>query len=400
MQYHSRHTRYRALPFLLALLISACGASVASAPAAESTPQLFALPTVTPVPGAPAAQVPAAPIVGDAQPAPLLPVPPTDTRSAALAEYVQGRANAGAFQGAVLVAQDGRVLLSKGYGVADTDLPATPQTRYRLASLTKQFTAAAILLLQQQGRLKVQDPVCTYITPCPPAWQPITIHQLLSHTSGLPNYTDFFDFEATEGQVTTPQALLARFRDLPLSFAPGTLYSYGNSGYCVLGLIIERVSGQPYAEFMRDAIFAPLGMQDTGVDTGVGAVSAGVAPGYGAVGQRSGFLDASTLFASGNLYSSAEDLARWDAALRDDRLLNVVSRQQMQTPNLFEYGYGVKVQQFDERLMVSHPGLMTGSATFLARFPEQRVVVIVLSNSTSVDTIGMGYGLARIVFGG
>jgi CubicO group peptidase (beta-lactamase class C family) len=401
MHHRSRQAPLCAL-FLLAALLGACGAPTASAPGSDPTPVLFELPTVTPDRAAPqpaigAASVPT-PIIAEAQPvsAPAL----SDTaRTIQLDTYMTGLANGGAFQGVVWVARQGEVVLAKGYGVADGTLPATPQTRYRLASLTKQFTAAGIMLLQQQGKLNVQDPVCQYLDECPAAWQPIRLHHLLSHTSGLPNYTDFYGFEATESVPTTPEQLVARFRDMPLNFTPGSLYSYGNSGYLLLGLVIERVSDQSYTDFVSDTIFAPLGMHNSGVDTGVGAVAPGIAPGFDAIGRRSGFLDASTLFASGNLYASAEDMARWNAALGDDRLLNEASRTQMQMPNLLGYGYGLKIEQLDGRRMISHPGMMTGASTFAARFPDDGVVVIVLSNVVSTDTIGIGYQLARLMFG-
>jgi CubicO group peptidase (beta-lactamase class C family) len=166
--------------------------------------------------------------------------------AAAIDGYLNDLVNLQYFQGAVLVARDGRVILSKGYGMADAarGIANTPQTRFRLASVTKQFTATAIMLLQAQGKLAVGDSICLYLEPCPDAWRLITIEHLLTHTSGLPNYTDFGSYEPSQAQPTTPDELVARFRDQPLLFAPGSSYMYENSDYVLLGMIIERASGQ------------------------------------------------------------------------------------------------------------------------------------------------------------
>jgi len=145
------------------------------------------------------------------------------------------------FSGSVLIARAGKVLFSKGYSMADWDqhVPNTPHTEFRIGSLTKQFTAMAILLLQERGKLHVQDHMCLYVPHCPAAWQPITIHHLLTHTSGIPNYTAFSDIDVTK--PASPEQLIAHFINKPLAFQPGTRYSYSNSGYVVLGYIIERI---------------------------------------------------------------------------------------------------------------------------------------------------------------
>ena len=173
------------------------------------------------------------------------------------------------FMGTVLVSRDGTLLINQGYGFADVEwnIPNVPEGKFRLGSLTKQFTAASILLLEEQGKLKVEDPVSKYVPDAPPAWEKITIFNLLTHSSGIPNFTSFPDYRTTEGKDTTPQELVARFRDKPLDFPPGTKFSYSNSGYILLGYILEKVSGQTYADFLQKNLFAPLGMSDTGVDS-------------------------------------------------------------------------------------------------------------------------------------
>jgi CubicO group peptidase (beta-lactamase class C family) len=173
------------------------------------------------------------------------------------------------FMGTVLVARGDAVVLSKAYGVANLEwnVPNTPATKFRLGSLTKQFTAASILLLEERGKLKVDEPVKTYLPDAPAAWDKITIFNLLTHSSGIPNFTSFPDYAATQAFATPAEKIVARFRDKPLDFAPGEKMSYSNSGYVLLGYLIERITGGSYATFVQDNIFTPLGMKDSGYDS-------------------------------------------------------------------------------------------------------------------------------------
>jgi CubicO group peptidase (beta-lactamase class C family) len=309
--------------------------------------------------------------------------------------------NAKLFHGSVLVAQHGQVILSKGYGIANDEQGTqnTPQTHFRLASLTKQFTALAIMQLQTQGKLKVTDSVCQYVDPCPAAWQPITLHNLLTHTSGIPSYTDFMDYESTQMQPATPEQLISRVRDQPLLFVPGSTYQYGNSGYVILGTIIEQVSGMPYGDYLKQAIFEPLQMHDTGIDHNDTRFT-GQAAGYSTFTDKAAFLDTSTLFACGSLYSTVEDMYRWDQALYTDALLPENVRNQMFTPFLNDYGYGWKVTRPNNHLLINHSGLIDGFSTYIGRYPEDRVTVIVLGNMSSADSVGIGKYLASLVIGG
>ncbi len=183
--------------------------------------------------------------------------PAQDT--AKLDQTVQAYADAGGFMGSVLVARGDQVLLNKGYGSANLEwgIPNSPATRFRIGSLTKQFTAAAILLLEERGKLNINDPVKKYLPDVPPAWDKITIFHLLTHTSGIPNFsTGFPDYAASEPFATTPEKLVARFRDKPLEFVPGEGWNYTNSGYEVLGYLMEKVSGQTYAGFLCSRRFS------------------------------------------------------------------------------------------------------------------------------------------------
>ena len=358
--------------------------------AGQAQPTASAQPTVTPV----LPTTTAAPISGAL-------VQQPDQVQAALDGYLNEIVSAGWFQGAVLVAYDGRVILSQGYGMADAarNIPNTPQTRFRLASVTKQFTAMAIMILQAHGKLDIHQSVCTYLADCPEVWRPITVHHLLTHTSGLANYTDFESYEPTQMLPTTPDELLSRFRNEPLLFEPGTQYMYENSDYVLLGAIIERVSGQPYADFMREAIFEPLGMRDSGVDQNSGTIVGG-AQGYLSSGEPAPFLDASTLFSAGSLYSTAEDMYRWDQALYTTVLLPQPLLDQIWTPYMNNYGYGWQIANLYGHREISHPGLIDGFATSIARFPDERVTIIVLSNMSSADTTSISNYLASLVFGG
>ena len=184
-------------------------------------------------------------------------------------EVVQSYVKSGKFMGSVLVARGDDVLMSKGYGMADLDgkIGNDASTKFRLGSLTKQFTAASILLLEERGKLKVEDPVKKFLPDAPAAWDKITIFHLLTHTSGIPNFTSFPEYRGSEALPTTPEKLVARFRDKPLDFEPGTEWRYSNSGYVLLGYLLERITGQKYADFLQANIFSPLGMKDSGYDS-------------------------------------------------------------------------------------------------------------------------------------
>ncbi len=307
------------------------------------------------------------------------------------------------FSGSVLVARDGAPLLRRGYGMANAehDVPNTPETRFRIGSLTKQFTAAAILILQEQGKLDVHRAIKTYLSDCPEAWDAITVHHLLTHTSGIPDYARLPGRERRIREPTTPDALIALFRDRPLEFKPGERFAYSNSGYALLGRIIERVSGKAYAEFLSEQIFTPLGMKDSGYDD-ARPVLKGRAAGYtrGPRGlENAPYLDMTNPFAAGGLYSTVDDLLKWDRALAANRLLSQKSQEAMFTPFLQDYGYGWRIVPTFDRPMVAHAGAINGFASHIRRYPEDGVCIIVLSNVGGAPVVEIGGELAAIVFG-
>jgi CubicO group peptidase (beta-lactamase class C family) len=250
-------------------------------------------------------------------------------------DYLSGLVSRGALTGAVLVARGNTVLASGAYGLANEEsgIRNTAETRFRIGSNTKQFTAMAILILQDRGRLNVGDSICDYISSCPAAWQTITLFHLLTHTSGIPNYTDFDDFSSLLGTPVTVDGLIDRFRTRPLDFSPGARWSYTNSGYVLLGAVVERVSQQGYADFLQQNIFAPLGMQTTGYDANDPPISTH-ATGYLTPGVKAAYFDMSEVYAAGALYSTVGDLYLWDQALLSNRLIPEASLKTMTSPQV------------------------------------------------------------------
>lgn len=321
--------------------------------------------------------------------------------------YMQAQARVNRFSGAVLVAIDGKPLLSKGYGWANAEwqVPNTPQTRFRLGSITKQFTAAVILRLQERGKLSVQDPICTYVSPCPDAWKAITIHHLLTHTSGIPSYTGMPDYQKTMMMPRTIDQMVGVFRDLPLEFAPGEKFKYSNSGYFLLGVIIEKVAGAKYEEALRSEVLAPLGLTDTGYDWSEPLLPRR-ASGYtrkddGLVNARA--LDMQQPYAAGSLYSTVDDLLKWDQALYTDALLPASTRTAMFTPFKDGYAYGWTVQPPERttsgKLQIGHGGGINGFSTMITRVPDDRVTVIVLGNVENVNAGNAARDIIAIMYG-
>lgn len=323
-------------------------------------------------------------------------------------EYLQALVQQDRFTGTALVARDGKILFSKGYGTANAewDIPNTTQTKFRLGSITKQFTAAAILLLQERGKLNVQDPICKYIGDCPKTWEPITIHHLLTHTSGIPSYTEVKtpdDFRKLSITPVTVTGFVDSFKPRPLEFTSGEKYKYNNSGYFALGLIIEKITGQSYEAFLQENIFTPLKLTHTGYDTH-GRILKGRATGYtkrDGVKANSDYIDMTVPYAAGSLYSTVEDLFAWNEALFADKLLTAKSRELMMTVFKDKYAYGVGVDTRLNRQIISHGGGINGFSTYLLRFPAERVTVAVLRNA-DYGTPGPGkiaQDLAAILFG-
>jgi CubicO group peptidase (beta-lactamase class C family) len=327
----------------------------------------------------------------------------SDDRTSQFEEYMQRSVKLKHFSGAVLVSKDDQTLFAKGYGFANAehDVPNTTQTKFRLGSITKQFTAMAILILSERGKLKLDDPVGKYIDDSPKAWEAVTIHHLLTHTSGVPSYTDDLSYGVKLTMPETVKTMIARFRDKPLDFKPGEKFHYSNSGYFLLGAIIEKISGQTYEAFLKKEIFDPLDMHDTGYDHAE-TLLRGRAAGYtlGDSGlKNAAYLDMSQPYSAGSLYSTVEDLARWDRALRDGKLISKESYAKMYSPVKNDYAYGWMVAAKNGRKMIAHGGGINGFVTEILRYPDQKLCVAVLCNVLPQNVGQVARDLAAIAFG-
>ncbi len=328
--------------------------------------------------------------------------------------YLQAHHETGRFMGAAIVVREGDVIFAKGYGMASLEhqVPNSIQTRFRIGSITKQFTAAAILQLQDQGKLDVQAAVATYL-PDYPNGDRMTLHHLLTHTAGLPNLTSFPDYLEWMGQPTTLAELVDRFRDLPLEFEPGEQFRYSNSGYVLLTQVIETVSGQPYADYLQAHLLRPLGLENTGYEKPL-AVIENLASGYRFTGedyQQAEHINMAVPAGAGGLYSTVDDLARWNRFLfdgdrRDTTILSDESIAAMtlpyvamgtEVPNLF-YGYGLIINDRPAHRRISHGGGINGFVSHLGGSPALGTTIAVLSNVETANPQGISEGLAAIVW--
>ncbi|MGO8733946.1 MAG: serine hydrolase [Terriglobia bacterium] len=314
--------------------------------------------------------------------------------------FVSGRH----FMGSVLVARGDEIFLDKGYGFANLewDIPNSPFTKFRLGSITKQFTAASILLLAERGKLSVDDPVKKYMPDAPADWDKITIFNLLTHTSGIPNFTSFPDYPSLEPLNTTPAELVKRFRDKPLDFQPGEKMNYSNSGYVLLGYLIEKISGESYAKFVQDNIFTPLGMKDSGYDSNSAIIlhrAAGYSPSPSGGPVNAGYINMTVPLSAGGLYSTTDDLLRWEEGLFGGKLLSPASLQKMTTPFKSDYAFGLMVHTVNGHKVIEHGGGIEGFVTALAYYPDDKLTVVVLSNINGPTPPDLAAKLAAITHG-
>ncbi len=311
----------------------------------------------------------------------------------------------GAVPGAsLLVIQDGELVVRRGYGLSEleTGIEAGPTTNYRLASVSKQFTAAAILLLAEDGKLTLDDRLRRWLPSLPVAADAITLRQLLTHTSGLVDYEDVMADVSTAQLGDADVLRLLQLQDRTY-FTPGSQYRYSNSAYALLALIVERACAMPYQDFLRERIFLPLGMHDTLAYVRGGPEVPHRAFGYSDIDGHWVRTDQSTTSAvlgDGGIYSSIEDLAKWDAALYDDRLLSDTSRaaaftaqvQVVGEPYQAGYGYGWRITGDS----LWHSGETTGFRNVILRYPQQHLTVILLSNRDDPEPYPTAMAIARL----
>jgi len=330
-----------------------------------------------------------------------------------ISAYLDGLAAHGMLTGTVLVTRDG-MSYTAAFGYADraARTPDTDQTEYRLGSVSKQFTAMGVLMLAARHRLTVTGRLCRYLPGCPARWHAVTIADLLDHTSGIPDYLNDLAAEWPP-QPATPSQLIASFATAPLHFAPGTLMRYSNSGYVLLGALIEHLTGQALAAFLQQNIFGPLGMTHTGTDTTV--IRPGHALGYYADGSQPVAYPMSAFFADGGLYSTVADLQRWDDAVQDSTLIPAALTAQMLTVHAacppsgspggcltaadLGYGYGWFVDRTRYGPLYQHVGRIDGWRSFNGIYPRQHEHVIILANSEATSVLDIGTALAELTLG-
>lgn len=323
-------------------------------------------------------------------------------------DYVRGVLEKKKIPGvSVAIVRDGKIARAEGYGFANLELEAkaTADTIYQSGSLGKQFTAAGILLLAEEGKLSLDDRLSKHFPDGPASWHRITIRQLLTHTSGLKDYEGRDDIDLHKEY--SEDDLLGVMMKLPLQFEPGSQWSYSNSGYLVLGILTSKLSGKHWSEFQKERIFAPLGMTTTQVITESDIVK-NRAAGYvlddkGAVKNQSWVAPSLNRLADGSLYFTVKDLAAWDAALRERKFLKPASFEAWWTPvrlasgTSYPYGFGWGiVEQRGERL-IEHGGSWQGFRTAIARYVDQGLTVIVLANLAQAEPEAMAHEIAGLL---
>jgi CubicO group peptidase (beta-lactamase class C family) len=319
-------------------------------------------------------------------------------------------ASNGQFNGTVLVAEKGRVIFKKGFGLANMewDVQNQPDTKFRLGSITKQFTSMLIMQLVQEGKVKLDGKLTDYL----PDYRKdtgdrVTVHNLLTHTSGIPSYTELPRFfEDVSRNPYSVDEFVKKYCSGDLEFEPGSKFSYDNSGYFLLGAIIEKVTGKPYERVLRERILDPAGMKDTGYDHHEDILKKR-ATGYGKRPGRlinSLYLDMSIPYAAGSLYSTVEDLYLWDQILYADKLLAPKYKEMIFKPFLQNYAYGWFVQKMplgnskDMAAAVSHGGGINGFNTLIVRFVDDRNLIVLLNNTGGAALQEMGNAIAGILY--
>jgi D-alanyl-D-alanine carboxypeptidase len=312
---------------------------------------------------------------------------------------------AGDFSGVVLIAAHGRPLLRRAYGLANRELsvPATPETVFRIGSTTKPFTAAAVLQLVESGKIHLDDPIRSYLEGLPTAWSAITVRQLLNHTSGIHDYVQVNGFIRGPARLDlSPAQLVDLVRDQPLDFAPGTRFSYSNTGYALLGMIIQHVSGEPYPDYVRDHILRPLGLTHTAYDDSQDIVP-GRASGYWLVdGQpkNARVMTPATAYAAGGLRSTVDDLFSWNQALHGGKFLKPSSLAQMFADDDHRgYGLGSFIEARHGHKLWDHGGNLPGFAAAFEYYPDDDLLVIVLTNVEGGGAENIAEELAGAYFG-
>jgi CubicO group peptidase (beta-lactamase class C family) len=335
----------------------------------------------------------------------------------ALVRYIDSVANAAIVEKrtagvSIAVVKNGKPILVKGYGFADleNDVPATAGTVYRIGSVTKQFTSAAIMRLMEQGKLSLDDTLQKFLPNVPSQGNHVTIRHLLTHTSGIRSYTNLGPKWARVMRIDlVPDSLVALFANEPYDFKPGDAYRYNNSGYFLLGMIIEKLSGKPYGQYLKDEFFTPLGLKGT-LYCDQAPLIKHRAQGYAPLPNNTGFTNAEPLsmtqpYAAGSLCSTVGDLVTWTQALSSGKVVSPASYKLMTTPGTLNdgkpmnYGFGLGVGTLAGHRQVSHNGGINGFISELHLYPDDSVITVVLTNTGALTAIELERRIARRTLG-
>ncbi|MEO8208935.1 MAG: serine hydrolase [bacterium] len=313
------------------------------------------------------------------------------------------------FNGSALVAENGKIILEKGYGYANIEwkIPNAPDTKFRLASVTKQFTAMLTMQLVEQGKIKLDGKITDYLPyyPNKTAGEKVTVHNLLNHTSGIPNMTNDRDF--MQNKIRDPydvKDLVVNYCSKDLEFEPGTKWSYSNSGYVILGAIIEEVTGKKYEDVLKENILIPLDMSNSGYDHS-SAIIENRASGYdkspaGYTNTR--YIDMSIPYSAGSMYSTVEDLFKWDQALYTDKLVSKETKDKIFTNYMNDYGYGWQIKNLKignvNKNAVFHSGDIFGFTTLIKRYVDDNNCIILLSNSSNANIDAIDKSVSAILY--
>ncbi len=304
--------------------------------------------------------------------------------------------------GAILVARDGRPVFRGAYGFADRlrAAPSRVDAVFRVGSITKSFTAAAILMLAQDGRLTLDDPIRRTFPAAPQAWNDITLRHLLTHTSGLVNFTSLPDWEQRHWVGKSVEDVIALVRDQPLQCIPGRKVVYDNTGYVLLGGVVARVSGRTLGEVLDSRILTPLGMRHTGFVSNLGPPDrASGAIREGSAWRDTGWMSNIRESGAGALYSTVDDLMKWDRALHDGGVLSPVSQALMFADQGGGFGFGWVISVQDGRRVWWHNGHVEGYGAMIARYPDDQLTIIILSNNDGAPVEALSRAIATLCLG-
>ncbi len=305
----------------------------------------------------------------------------------------------------LLVVRDGKTIRAQGYGFSNVELqvPVKPETVFQSGSMGKQFTATAVMMLVEQGKIHLDDPLTKYFKDAPPAWKQVTVRRLLSHTAGFTDYPKNFNFRRDRSEAE----MLKIVEGVPLAYPPGTKFDYSNLGYLTLGILIHRVTGEFYGDFLQEHIFRPLGMTTTRIISEADIVpnrAAGYRLVKGELKNQEWVSPVVNTTADGSLYFSILDLAKWDAALNTEELLKRSSLQQMWTiaklnngqPNDGDYGFGWFIESIRGHRIIEHEGEWQGFATQISRYVDDKLTVVVLTNAADAGPDSITHHVAGL----